>query len=196
MPSKRPDDSPLAALAAQRKPTDQAETVDIDVSEWYGEGAALTLRRLSAADKWSAGSVRAKAVKGMRPSWPDALCALVATLATAHVAPEPGGPGPIPFYLGLADDTDDSLILHINEQYQSFVDPSSGMSLDEQEKVLLYCCLTYLHRHPSELTDLDASALDDLLTNYRRELEGEQAKAKMLAKQLGPLAALLGLGGK
>lgn len=188
----KPDDSPLAALAARRAPSDLPETVDIDVSEWYGEGATLTLRRLSAADKWTAGSVRAKAVKGMRPTWPDQLCALVAGLASAHVAPEPGAPGPIPFYLGLADDIDDSLLLHINDQYESFVEPAPDMTLDEQEKVLLYCCLTYLHRHPSELTDLDASAINDLYVNYRRELEEKQA----LKKQLGPLLALLGLGGK
>lgn len=188
----KPDDSPLAALAARRAPSDLPETVDIDVSEWYGEGKCLTLRRLTVADKWLAADARTKAVKGMRPSWPTELCIVVATLATAHVAPEAGGPGPIPFYLGIAEDTDDRLLAHLQARYREFVEPDPAIALDEEEKVLLYCCLTYLHRHPSELDTLDASVIPDLLMTYRRELEGKQA----LMRQMGPLAALLGLGGK
>lgn len=191
----KPDDSPLAALAARRAPSDLPETVDIDVSEWYGEGATLTLRRLTVADKWMASRDRAKVVKGMRSHWPNEICVIVSTLATAHVAPAPGAPGPIPFYLGLADAADDGLLWHLQEQYLSFSEAGAKIEPitdSEADKVLLYCCLTYLHRHPSELTDLDASAVDDLLATYKRDLEEKAA----LLKRLGPLAAMLGLGGK
>ena len=119
---KTQEKSPLELMAARRIVSDLPSTVDIDVSAWYGEGVSLTLRRLTFADKWTAAGVRADAIKKKKPLWPDELCTVVATLGTAHVAPESGGPGPIQFYISVAEDTDEALLDHIQSKYREFVE--------------------------------------------------------------------------
>jgi hypothetical protein len=182
----------LYSLAARRKPLDGPETVDVDVSPWFGEGASLTLRRPKLADKYASLKGRLKVVKAHQPTWADELCATVAALASCHVSPDPGEKGPIPFYIGLADDSDDSLYQYVQDEFTAaFQTPdASEVTSDDASSMLRYCAFEYMKRHPDELGEMEPHVLDDLMAHHKMKLEERDA----IMKRLGPLAGFLGLG--
>lgn len=115
-------------LGDLKSETVSAKTVEINVSEWLGKGAILTLKESDTAALFASGALIHE-IKKNNPSWPDSLCQQVALLGNCHVSPAVKE-NPAKVYIELANKRRDCF-MYILTEYQKFFASSLGQAADD-----------------------------------------------------------------